>query len=389
MRHNVGVIDDESQPSRTQRGRARFSRSVKDAQLARPGVALASMVVLCLMILGASLMPVPYVIERPGPAIDVLGSYDDEQIIVIDGAKTYPTKGALMMTTVSVDGGPGYRVTPVEVVASWFDRTKSVLPREAVFPEGQTREQTVLTNSVAMNSSQQGAVAVALDELDIDYDPVVLISGIEQGAPADGTLETGDVIVSVDGKTAPDIAGYQELVLDTPDGDPVPMTVRRGDEEIDLEVPTEIVDGAPKMGVVLASGYDFPIDVEIAVGDIGGPSAGMMFSLSVYDELTPGALTGDRQIAGTGTIAADGTVGGIGGIRQKMVGAHDSEADYFLAPAANCDEVVGYEPDGLDVVAVSDFDGALKATETIAGTGSTAGLATCDDVVKASENEES
>lgn len=388
MGHNVGVIDDQSRPSRTQRVRALFSRSVEDAQLAHPVIALTSMVLLCLMILGASLMPVPYVIERPGPAINVLGSYDDEQIVVIDGAKTYPTEGALMMTTVSVDGGPGYRVTPVEVVASWFDPTKSVLPREAVFPEGQTREQTVLSNSVAMSSSQQGAVAVALDELDIAYDPVVMIAGVEQGAPADGTLEAGDVILSVNGKSATDTAGYQKLVRGTPEGEPVPMTVRRDGEELDLEVPAETVDGAPKMGVVLDTGYDFPIDVEIAVGDIGGPSAGMMFSLSVYDELTPGALTGDRQIAGTGTIAADGTVGGIGGIRQKMVGAHESEADYFLAPAANCDEVVGNEPDGLDVVAVSDFDGALKATETIAGSGSTAGLPTCDDVVKASENED-
>lgn len=388
MRHNVGVIDDQSRPSRTRRARALLSRRVEDAQLARPVTALISMVVLCLMILGASLMPVPYVIEQPGPAIDVLGSYDDEQIIVIDGAETYPTEGELMMTTVSVDGGPGFRVTPVEVVAAWFDPTKSVLPREAVFPEGQTREQTVLTNSVAMGSSQQGAVAVALEELDIDFDPVIMIGGVEQDAPADGTLEAGDVIVSVDGRSATDVAGYQELVLGTPKGEPVPMTVRRDGEELDLEVPAEMVDGAPKMGVVLTSGYDFPIDVEIAVGGIGGPSAGMMFSLSVYDELTPGALTGDHQIAGTGTIAADGTVGGIGGIRQKMVGAHDSEADYFLAPAANCDEVVGYEPDGLDVVAVSDFDGALKATETIAETGSTDGLPTCDDVAKTSQNED-
>src|SRR5690606_21185027 len=131
------------------------------------------------------------------PAIDVLGEYEDEEILVIDGAETHPTEGALMMTTVSVDGGPGYRVTPVEVVAAWFDRTKMVMPKEAVFPEGQTREQTALNNVAAMSSSQQGAVAVALDELDLEYEPVVMIAGVEEGAPADGTLEGGDVIVSV------------------------------------------------------------------------------------------------------------------------------------------------------------------------------------------------
>lgn len=360
--------------------RAFISGSIDDAQLARPVTALISLVLLCVMILGGSLLPVPYVIERPGPAIDVLGEYDGEEIIVIGGAETHPTEGSLMMTTVSVDGGPGYRVTPVEVVASWFDRSKMVMPRELVFPEGQTREQTVLTNTAAMSTSQQGAVAVALDELGVEYQDVVMIAGVEEGSPADGTLEGGDVVVSIGGETAADADGIRALIRETPEGEPIPMQVRRAGEELDLEVPAEMVDGAPRMGVILSQGFEFPMDVEIVVGDIGGPSAGMIFSLSVYDELTPGALTGGHRIAGTGTIATDGTVGPIGGIRQKMVGAVDSEAEFFLAPSDNCDEVLGYEPDGLEVVAVSDFDDALAATETIAETGSAEGLPTCEDV---------
>lgn len=343
-------------------------------------MALISLFVLCVMILGGSLMPVPYVIERPGPAIDVLGEYEDEQILVIDGAQTHPTDGALMMTTVSVDGGPGYRVSPVEVVASWFDRSKMVVPRELVFPEGQTREQTALTNTAAMSSSQQDSVAVALDELGIGYRDVVMIAGVEQGGPADGTVQGGDVIVSIGGETATDADGFRELARGAAPGEPIAMTVRRDGEELALEVPTETVDGAPRMGVVLAPGYEFPMDVHIAVGDIGGPSAGMIFSLSVYDELTPGALTGGHRIAGTGTIAADGAVGPIGGIRQKMVGAEGSDAEFFLAPASNCDEVVGNEPEGLEVVAISTFDDAVAATETIAETGSADGLPTCEDV---------
>ncbi|MFC7465180.1 PDZ domain-containing protein [Brachybacterium sp. GCM10030252] len=373
------MTDDQPRPARLQRVRSAISRSVDDAQLARPRLALVSMALLCLMILGGSLMPVPYVIERPGPAIDVLGEYEDEQVLEITGTQTHPTDGSLMMTTVSVDGGPGYRVTPVEVVASWFDRTRSVMPRELLFPEGQTREETTLTNTVSMSTSQQGAVAVALDEVGVDYEPVVMIAGVEEGTPADGVLEPGDVVVSIGGESAEDVAGYQELAAATPEGEPVAVTVRRDGEETDLEVPTEMVEGEPRMGVVLAKGYDFPMDVEIGVGEIGGPSAGMMFSLSVYDELTPGALTGGHEIAGTGTISADGAVGPIGGIRQKMVGAHDSDAEYFLAPAENCDQVVGYEPDGLEVVAVSTFDEALEATETIAETGTTDGLPTCED----------
>lgn len=380
MGHNVGVTEAPTRPDRPRRARAFIARTIDDAQLARPALAIVSLIVLCLMILGGSLLPVPYVIERPGPAIDVLGEYQDEQILSIDGAETHPTDGALMMTTVSVDGGPGYRVTPVEVVGAWFDRTKMVLPKEAVFPEEQSREETTLVNSAAMSTSQQGAVAVALDELDIEYRDVVMVAGVQSGGAAEGTLEGGDVIVAVDGETSGTVEGYQRLIGEIPDGDPIPMTVRRGGEEISLEVPTAMVDGTSMMGVMLAAGHEFPMDVDISVGDIGGPSAGMIFSLSVYDELTPGALTGGRRIAGTGTISADGAVGPIGGIRQKMVGAAETDAEFFLAPSSNCDEVVGHVPDDLDVVAVGTFDEALTATETIAGTGSTEGLPTCEDV---------
>lgn len=382
MGHNVGVTEERTRPAGTSRARAFIARSIDDAQLARPALALTSLAVLCLMILGGSLLPVPYVIERPGPAIDVLGEYEDEEILVIDGAQTHPTDGELMMTTVSVDGGPGYRVTPVEVVGAWFDPSKMVLPREAVFPEDRTREQTALANTAAMSSSQQGAVAVALDELGIEYRDVVMIAGVQEDGAAEGTLEGGDVIVSVDGETAADVEGYQRLIEEVPAGEPIPMTVRRGGEELTLEVPTAAVDGAPRMGVVLAPGHEFPMDVRISVGEIGGPSAGMIFSLSVYDELTPGALTGGHAIAGTGTIAADGAVGPIGGIRQKMVGARETGAEYFLAPSENCQEVLGHVPDGLDVVAVSTFEDALEATGTIAETDSIEGLPTCEDVTQ-------
>ena len=374
------VTDEPTPPARRRGVRAAAARAIDDAQLARPRLALSMLVLLCAMILGGSLLPVPYVIERPGPAIDVLGDWEDEQILAIDGAETYPTDGELMMTTVSVDGGPGYRVTPVEVVTAWFDRTKMVMPREAVFPEGQTREETTLTNTAAMSTSQQGAVAVALDELGIEYRDVVMIAGVQEDGAAASTLEAGDVIVSVGGETAADVEGYRDLIAGSSKDGAVPMTVRRDGEETELEVPAELVDGTPRLGVVLSEGHEFPLDIDIAVGDIGGPSAGLVFSLSVYDELTPGALTGGHAIAGTGTIAEDGAVGSIGGIRQKMVGAAESDAEFFLAPTANCDEVVGYEPDGLQVVAVGSFEEALEATGTIAGTGTIEGLPTCEDV---------
>lgn len=389
MRHNVPVTTpaptsssppDPGRPGSDRPGLGRRALGLVDAmEVPRPRTAVAALAVMCVMVLGGSLLPVPYVVERPGPAIDVLGEYEDEEILTIEGAETYPTDGTLMMTTVSVDGGPGYRVTPVEVVVGWFDSSQAVFPRELLFPEEQTREQTDLSNAVQMSTSQQASIAVALDELGIAYEDTVMVAGVGAGTPAEGVLEPGDVLLAVDGEEAVDVAGFQALVADREPGDPAELTVLRDGEQTVLEVPTEEADGAPRMGVVLAPGYEFPMDVRLSVGEVGGPSAGMMFSLAVYDELTPGALTGGESIAGTGTIDAEGTVGPIGGIRQKMVGAREQGAEYFLAPADNCDEVAGNAPEGLAVVAVADYDDALEAVATIAESGSTDSLPTCED----------
>ncbi|MFC0675739.1 YlbL family protein [Brachybacterium hainanense] len=370
-------------PDAPPRPRGRLAAACEEvlrrAQFAHPRTALASGAALVALMVGGSLIPVPYVIEQPGPAIDVLGRYDDADIITATGHETFPSQGRLMMTTVSVDGGPGFTVTPAQVMMAWFDRTRAVYPREVLFPEGSTREDVALENSVQMSTSQQGAVAVALDELGIDYERTVVVAGLQADAPASGVLESGDEILAIAGRSAPDIAGYQELTAAAPPGEPLAVTVRRDGQERELSVPTAVVDGATRMGIVLADGYEFPFDVHLAVGDIGGPSAGLMFSLGIYDELTEGALPGGKDIAGTGTIAADGSVGAIGGIRQKMVGAREAGADFFLAPGANCEEVTGYEPGGLQVVRVDTFDQALHATRTIADTGSVDGLPTCED----------
>ena len=133
---------------------------------------------------------------------------------------------------------------------------------------------------------------------------------------------------------------------------------------------------AARIGILTGARYTFPYTVDFQLANVGGPSAGMMLALGIYDKLTPGALTGGAHIAGTGTITADGQVGAIGGIRQKMYGARNAGADWFLAPASNCDEVVGHVPDGLRVFAVSTLDEALTDVKAIAAH-DTADLATC------------
>ena len=131
------------------------------------------------------------------------------------------------------------------------------------------------------------------------------------------------------------------------------------------------------LGVNLITDYDFPIDVTIQLNNVGGPSAGMMFALGIIDTLTPGELNGGQDFAGTGTITADGEVGPIGGIRQKMHGAQDAGAEWFLAPAANCDEVVGHVPAGLEVFSVETLDDALDVLDAVREDGDMAALPTC------------
>ena len=133
-----------------------------------------------------------------------------------------------------------------------------------------------------------------------------------------------------------------------------------------VDATTRDSDGRATSGSSSAATSTSRSTSKIHAGNVGGPSAGTMFALGIYDTLTPGAMTGGQQIAGTGTIDPAGKVGPIGGIRQKLVGARDGGADCFLAPADNCDEVVGHVPDGLQVVRISTFDEARQAVEAIA-----------------------
>jgi Lon-like protease len=156
----------------------------------------------------------------------------------------------------------------------------------------------------------------------------------------------------------------------------VPVTVRRDGSEQTVEVTTVDRNGTSIIGVLLTLDYELPITVTLSTGSVGGPSAGLMFSLSIYDALTPGPLTGGEQIAGTGTIEDDGTVGPISGVAQKLVGAHDAGAQWFLTPAEECPATEGRVPEGMTVVRVSTFDEARAAVEDIAA-GRTDALPRC------------
>jgi PDZ domain-containing protein len=141
--------------------------------------------------------------------------------------------------------------------------------------------------------------------------------------------------------------------------------VSRGGKDVPLSVSTKEVGGKPVVGVDVQEGYVFPFSVKISVGNIGGPSAGMMFALGIIDKITSLNLTGGKFIAGTGEITPSGQVSPIGGIQQKMVGARDAGATVFLAPAGNCADTVGAIPAGLRVVKVSTLSQAMSDLEAL------------------------
>lgn len=318
----------------------------------------------------------PYVVMSPGPATNILGEVDGRPLLDVDGARTYPTAGRLDFTTVSVDGGPGSRITVYDVARAWLSGSEEVLPVDQVFPPDSDAEQLEEEGAAEMAASQTVATATALRALGRQVDELVVIAGVPEGSPSEGVLEPGDVLVTVDGTEAASADAVRAAVQRTEPGRTLPVVVRRDGAERTLTVPTAESDGRTVIGVGLRLDYDLPVEVTLRTGSVGGPSAGLMFSLAIYDVLTPGELTGARDIAGTGTMEDDGSVGPIGGIRQKLVGARGAGAEYFLAPAANCDEVVGQVPDGLRVVRVATFEQGLAAVQDIAS-GEDAALPSC------------
>jgi PDZ domain-containing protein len=328
-----------------------------------------------------ALLPSPYVIEQPGPVYDTLGvaEHDGEEIplIEIPDEQTYPTDGELNLLTITVLGRPGQTPNWLEVLGAWFDRTRSAVPVEAIFPPGVSDDDRDAQNEAAMVDSQQDAIAAALVELDYDFPREVTVAGILDDSPAAGVLEEDDVIAAVNGAAVHSVEELRAAVRENGADAPASLLVVRDGAEQTVAVTPVDRDGAVVLGVGVRMRYEFPIDVELQLDNVGGPSAGMMFALGIVDKLTPGAMTGGEVIAGTGTIDSAGAVGAIGGIRQKLWGAEDAGATWFLAPESNCDEVTGNIPDGITVFAVSTLDEARSIVETVGEGGDTAAFASC------------
>lgn len=304
---------------------------------------------------------IPYLAYSAGPVSDALDTVQAEEVEV------YTSHGDLLMLTVV-----SQKVNLIEAVLARLDPTVDLVGQEAVRRVGETDEEYRSRVLQQMDDSNFRSVMVALQRLGYEMVPVeVVINEFVEGVPAADVLQLGDTIVAVDGVAVSSTAEIGPLVQGRPVGSVLEVTVLREGENLDLEVVlAERTDtpGVAMIGVVLGELTEPPFPLSIRTGDIGGPSAGMMHALAIIDTLTEGDLTRGHVISGTGTIGVDGTVGPIGGVRQKVVAAEAAGASHILVPRENYEAALSVSPTRIEVVPVGTIDEALEFLEGLAPT---------------------
>jgi len=310
-------------------------------------------------IIVAVVAPVPYVALLPGPTLNTLGGQSGKPLIQIRGHRTYPTRGNLNMVTVSFVGGPGTHFNIFGALHAWLSPHDAVVPESEIFTPGQSSQQVAREDTEEMANSQQTATAAALCQLNIPFRTVDTVQATVAGMPAAAALRPGDVITAVNGTPVTCRADAGTLIKARKPGSAVELTILRRGATERVRLVTANVQGVPEIGVQIVESFAFPFNVTFNIGEIGGPSAGLMFALGIIDKITPDNLAGGRFIAGTGEIEANGTVDPIGGIQQKMAGARAAGATVFLTPVANCPDTAGSVPAGLRLIKVSSLAGAI------------------------------
>ncbi|WP_433387481.1 YlbL family protein [Micromonospora sp. KLBMP9576] len=320
---------------------------------------LLGAVLTALLSIGVLGTPVPYVVLGPGPTVNTLGKENGKEVIQVAGRETSSSAGQLRLTTVGVQPTVKLR----SAIQGWFSDDEAVVPRELVYPPGESREKVDERNAEDFKASQTSAETAALREL--GYAVQVVVKTVVADGPAAGVLKPGDVLTSVDGQPVPLASRLTELIRAKPAGTALNIGYTRDGAAATATVTSRDEAGRPRIGVEIEQRQPHPFTLSIDLADIGGPSAGLMFALGIVDKLTPDDLTGGKIIAGTGTIDDSGKVGPIGGIPQKLVGAKDAGAVAFLVPAENCAEAVGSPQPGLPLLKVGSLDEALTALETL------------------------
>ncbi len=271
-----------------------------------------------------SLIRLPYFVLRPGPAQDV------ETLIHISQHQTFPSQGHLLLTSVSY-----YRPNVYQAVGAWLDSTEAVVPEKDVLAPGQSQEQEFQQALSQMDTSKIDAAVVALTRYagyPEQHGPGLLVEDVFAKTPAEGKIFAGDVITAVDGRSVDDPDRLGSMIQAAGVGYPVTLTIEAGGKTRRVSLAPAKVPGVehPVIGVSLVNNFPFPLTIDS--GNIGGPSAGLMWTLGVVDLLTPGDLTDGRTVAGTGEITVEGKVLPIGGVEEKVVAAERAGATIFFVP---------------------------------------------------------
>ena len=308
-----------------------------------------------------AVVTVPYVSLGPGPTFNTLGEVEGKEVVDIKGTEVHKTTGQLNMTTVAQRDN----LTLGQALTLWVSGREQLVPRDLVYPPDKSRDEIDEDNSQEFKQSESSAEYAALGYL--KYAQAITVQTVSKDGASAGKLQEGDAIDGVDGVPVSSMEQFQGIMEKTKPGQEVVLDFRRknappGVATVKLKSNPEKPHGFLGVGVVEAPWAPFKIDFNLA--NIGGPSAGLVFSLAVVDKLTTGDLSGDKFVAGTGTIASDGKVGSIGGITHKIMAAHEAGATVFLVPADNCDEAKSAREDGIDLLKVDTLTtavGSLKA----------------------------
>ncbi len=319
---------------------------------------VGSLFAAAILVIAAWNIELPYLAFSSGPVSDAADA------IVTEGVDVYPPDGELLMlTVVSQD------VNVFEAIIAGVDPTIDLVRKEAYRREGESDEDYRRRVLQQMNDSETRAITVAIDHLGYEMVPVeVLITDVVEDKPAAEVLQIGDSVAAVEGIEISSGAELTAVLVGFEVGDFIEMEIiREGSVQVvsvELAARDNPEDG-PMIGIIVGELTEPPFPLSIEPGNVGGPSAGMMHALAIIDTLTPGEMTHGLVVAGTGTIQFDGTVGNIGGIRQKVVGAEAAGASFILVPAGNYDEALTAEYDSIEIVPINDLDEAIDFLQNL------------------------
>jgi PDZ domain-containing protein len=324
-----------------------------------PAVLLVAIVLMGAVVIAAWQVTIPFYALSPGPVEEV------DDLIEIPDQATFDSAGGLLMLTVSLQ-----EVNVFEYARGLFDPAIDLVDREIIRPADVSPDEFRRANRQAMDDSKETAIAVALRHLGYDVTLTgegVYVAAVLEGTPADGVLRAGDVITEVDGVSVTIRDDGIGEINKNAIGDTISLRVDRDGEDLDLEVTLIEHTEAPGQPMVGFQAQTFneelvlPFDVDIDTQNIGGPSAGLMYALTIVDLLTEDDLTRGQVIAGTGTINSQGEVGTIGGVRQKAVAAEAAGATMMLVPAGNYEEALTAPVEDIELISVATLDEAIAA----------------------------